>query len=118
MDSNTIKEIANQLGIATDAVTKEVIPAYAQFKIGFNVYGIILVGILFIAALVLTVFFIKRGIAAKAKNGYDDDSNFILGGIAGTGTVILFIWWITTIASLVLWTYYPYGSFINMILAH
>lgn len=26
MDSNTIKEIANQLGIATDAVTKEVIP--------------------------------------------------------------------------------------------
>lgn len=118
MDSNTIKEIANQLGIATDAVTKEVIPAYAQFEIGFNVYGIILVGILFIAALALTVFFIKRGIAAKAKNGYDDDGNFILGGVAGTGTVILFIWWITTIASLVLWTYYPYGSFINMILAH
>lgn len=25
MDSNTIKEIANQLGIATDAVTKDVI---------------------------------------------------------------------------------------------
>lgn len=31
MDAEAIQEIANQLGITVDAVTKEVIPAFAQF---------------------------------------------------------------------------------------
>lgn len=34
MNAEAIQEIANQLGITVDAVTKEVIPAFAQFEIG------------------------------------------------------------------------------------
>lgn len=113
MDSNTIKEIANQLGIATDAVTKEVIPAYAQFEIGWNICAIIVLAILFIIALILTIFFVKRAIA-------DDYSEYypIWGLIAGISTIALLILLIVAIVSIVLWIHCPYGSFVNMILAH
>ena len=119
MDSNTIKEIANQLGIATDAVTKEVIPAYAQFEIGFNVYGIVIWGILFIIALSLTIFFVKKGIIEKEQSSYyDARPYFISGGIIGTSAIVFLILLITAIAAVILWMHCPYGSFVNIILAH
>lgn len=113
MDSNTIKEIANQLGIATDAVTKEVIPAYAQFEIGWNICAIILLAILFIIALILTIFFVKKAIADSYLEYYP-----LLGLIAGISTIALLIWLIIAIVSLILWIRCPYGSFMNIILAH
>lgn len=113
MDSNTIKEIANQLGIATDAVTKDVIPAYVQYQICGSVCWAILSGILFIITLILTIFFVKKAIADSYSEYYP-----ILGLIAGICTVAFLIGLIAAILSVVLWTYYPYGSFINMILAH
>ena len=117
MDSNTIKEIANQLGIATDAVTKEVIPAYAQYRIGFDIYGIVLFGILFAVTLALTIFFVKKAIAEIEKTGYSDNYP-LLCGIVGTGALVFLILMITAIVSVILWVHCPYGSFIDMILAH
>lgn len=37
MNTEVIKEIANQLGIAVSAVTKDVIPAYASYVIAAHV---------------------------------------------------------------------------------
>lgn len=58
MDAETIQEIANQLGITVDEVTKEAIPAFAQFEIGHNIFGVIMFGCLFAVTLALTVFFV------------------------------------------------------------
>lgn len=37
MNTEVIKEIANQLGIAVSAVTKDVIPAYASYVIAAHI---------------------------------------------------------------------------------
>lgn len=47
MDAEAIQEIANQLGITVDAVTKEVIPTFAQFETANYIFGAILFGCLF-----------------------------------------------------------------------
>ena len=122
MDAEAIQEIANQLGITIDAVTKEVIPAFAKFEIGFNVFGAILFGCLFALTLTLTIFFMKKGIIEK-RNGdlnqdYDSSLYFIIGIIAGLCATVFFVLLVTAIASITLWVYSPYGSFINIILAH
>lgn len=39
MDAEAIQEIANQLGITVDAVTKEVVPAFAQFETANYIFG-------------------------------------------------------------------------------
>lgn len=122
MDAEAIQEIANQLGITIDAVTKEVIPAFAQFEIGFNVFGAILFGCLFALTLTLTIFFMKKGIIEK-RNGdlnqdYDSSLYFIIGTIAGLCATVFFVLLVTAIASITLWIHCPYGSFINIILAH
>lgn len=118
--AQVIQEIANQLGIATTAVTKEIIPAYAQYQIYNGVWGAILFGIPFICALVLTVFFLKKGVAAK-KSGdvdekYDSSLYFTIGSIAGACTLFLFILCVSSTASIFLWANSPYGAFINVLL--
>lgn len=67
MDAEAIQEIANQLGITVDTVTKEVIPAFAQFETANYTFGAILFGCLFALTLTLTIFFIKKGIIEKRK---------------------------------------------------
>lgn len=42
MNTKVIKEIANQLGIAVSAVTKDVIPAYASYAIAAHVSRVII----------------------------------------------------------------------------
>lgn len=37
MNTEVVKEIANQLGIAVSAVTKDVIPAYASYVIAAHI---------------------------------------------------------------------------------
>lgn len=53
MDAEAIQEIANQLGIAASAVTKDVIPAYASYVIAAHVSRVIILVILAIACLVV-----------------------------------------------------------------
>ena len=120
MDAETIQEIANQLGITVDEVTKEAIPAFAQFEIGHNIFGVIMFGCLFAVTLALTVFFMKKGIIEK-RNGdlnpnYDSSLYFIIGAIAGFCATVFFVLLFCSISSTALWVYYPYGSFINYIL--
>lgn len=120
MNVEAIQEIANQLGITADAVTKEVIPTFAQFKIVNHIFGAILFGCLFAVTLALTVFFIKKGIIEK-RNGdlnqdYDSSLYFIIGTLAGFCATVFFVLLVTAIASITLWIYSPYGSFINYIL--
>lgn len=120
MNTEVIKEIANQLGITVDAVTKDVIPTFAQFEIVNNIFGAILFGCLFVLTLTLTIFFIKKGIIEK-RNGdlnqdYDSSLYFIIGAIAGLCATVFFVLLFCSIVSITLWIYSPYGSFINYIL--
>lgn len=120
MNTEVIKEIANQLGITVDAVTKEVIPAFAQFEIVNHIFGVILFGCLFALTLTLTIFFMKKGIIEK-RNGdlnqkYDSSLYFLIGTIAGFCATVFFALLITAIASVVLWMYSPYGAFINLLM--
>lgn len=120
MDAETIQEIANQLGITVDEVTKEAIPAFAQFKIVNHIFGAILFGCLFALTLTLTIFFIKKGIIEK-RNGdlnqdYDSSLYFIIGAIAGFCATVFFVLLFCSISFIALWVYSPYGSFINYIL--
>ena len=77
-------------------------------------------GIPFICALVLTVFFLKKGVAAK-KSGdvdekYDSSLYFTIGSLAGACTLFLFILCVSSTASIFLWANSPYGAFINVLL--
>lgn len=56
MNTEVIKEIANQLGIAVNAVTKEMIPAYASYVIAAQAGRIIVLAVLIIALLVVARF--------------------------------------------------------------
>lgn len=64
MNTEVIKEIANQLGIAASAVTKDVIPAYASYVIAARVSRVLILTVLAIALWVLARFLIvkKQGI--------------------------------------------------------
>ena len=120
MNAETIQDIANQLGITVDEVTKEVIPAFAQFEIGHNIFGVIIFGCLFAVTLALTVFFMKKGIIEKRKGDlnpdYDSSLYFIIGTLAAFCATVFFVLSVNAISSVTLWIYSPYGSFINYIL--
>lgn len=60
MDAEAIQEIANQLGIAATAVTKDVIPAYAQYMIATKASKAALFVIIAISLLVLARFAISK----------------------------------------------------------
>jgi hypothetical protein len=66
MDAEVIKEIANQLGIAVSAVTKDVIPAYASYAIAAQASRAIIFAVLAIALLA-----VARFCTAKSKE-YSD----------------------------------------------
>lgn len=66
MNTEVIKETANQLGIAVSAVTKDVIPAYASYAIAAQASRVIIFAVLAIALLA-----VARFCTAKSKE-YSD----------------------------------------------
>lgn len=56
MNTEVIKAIAKQLGIAVSAVTKDVIPAYASYMITIYASRVIILATLTIALLVVARF--------------------------------------------------------------
>ena len=56
MNTEVIKEIANQLGIAVSAVTKDVIPAYASYVIAAHISKAVIFAVVAIALLVIARF--------------------------------------------------------------
>lgn len=130
MNTEVIKEIANQLGIAVSAVTKDVIPAYASYVIAVQASRIIILAVLAIA-----LFVVARFCMAKSKeysdweklplttyqkndtrNKYEDLEftsytcyclSTVLMGIAAINLMAIFPWIVS-----------PYGAFINLLMPH
>lgn len=130
MDAEAIQEIANQLGIAVDAVTKEVIPAYASYVIATQASKVIIFAVLAIALSVVARFCMAK---SKEYSGWEklsltkyqesdimtkyevleitryvcDGLSAVSAGIAAAEFVIIIPWIIS-----------PYGAFVHLLMPH
>lgn len=130
MNTEVIKEIANQLGIAVSAVTKDVIPAYASYIIAAHISKAIIFVVLAIALLVIARFcMIKSKEYANweqekltkyqrsdMKDKYETLEAisyvcYILGAIFAGIMVI-------ALATMIPWIVSPYGAFIHLLMPH
>lgn len=130
MNTEVIKEIANQLGIAVSAVTKDVIPAYASYVITAYASRVIILAILAIALLV-----VARFCTAKSKEYSDweklpltkyqksdirtkyealEITSYIYYGLSAAFAGIAVI----EFATIIPWIISPYGAFINLLMPH
>lgn len=130
MNTEAIQEIANQLGIAASAVTKDVIPAYASYVIAVQASRVIILAVLAIALLVVARFCMAKSkeysdwekwpLTKYQKNDIRDKYealeaisyvcyglSAVLVGIAAIAFSIVIPWIIS-----------PYGAFINLLMPH
>lgn len=130
MNTEVIKEIANQLGIAASAVTKDVIPAYASYMIAVHVSKVVIFAIITIALLVLARFLIAESkeyanweqekLTKYQRNDMKDKyetfetTGFICYGIGAFTAVIL----VVELANMIPWLASPYGAFIHLLMPH
>lgn len=128
MNTEVIKEIANQLGIAVSAVTKDVIPAYASYAIAAHVSRVIIFAAITIALLVLARFFIAKSKEyanweqekltkyqrSDMKDKYENFEmvGFICYGISAFTAVIL----VVELATMIPWIVSPYGAFVHLLM--
>lgn len=130
MNTEVIKEIANQLGIAVSAVTKDVIPAYASYVIAAHISKAVIFAVLAIALLVIARFcMIKSKEYANweqekltkyqrsdMKDKYETLKAisyvcYVLGALFAGIMVI-------ALATMIPWIVSPYGAFINLLMPH
>lgn len=128
MNTEVIKEIANQLGIAVSAVTKEVIPAYASYVIAARVSRVIILAVLAISLFVLARFLIAKSNEyanweqeklTKYQRGdmRDKYEIFEAGGfICYVCSVIAAIFSVGTLTYIIPWIVSPCGAFINLLM--
>lgn len=130
MNTEVIKEIANQLGIAVSAVTKDVIPAYASYVITAYASRVIILAILAIALLV-----VARFCTAKSKEYSDweklpltkyqksdiktkyealEITSYVCYSLSAAFAGIAVI----EFATIIPWIISPYGAFINLLMPH
>ena len=130
MNTEVIKEIANQLGIAANAVTKDVIPAYASYVIAARASQIIILAVLAIA-----LFAVARFCMVKSKKYSDWETlplttyqksdirnkyealeavSYVCYGISAALVAIMFI----DITFIIPWIVSPYGAFIHLLMPH
>lgn len=130
MNTEVIKEIANQLGIAANAITKDVIPAYASYVIAARASQIIIFAVLAIA-----LFAVARFCMVKSKEYSDWETlplttyqksdmrnkyealeavSYICYGISAALVAIMFI----NITFIIPWIVSPYGAFIHLLMPH
>lgn len=126
MNTEVIKEIANQLGIAVSAVTKDVIPAYASYVIAAHVSKVLIFAVITISLLVLARFLIAKSKEyanweqEKQRNDMKDKyetfeaTGFICYGIGAFTAVIL----VVELATMIPWIVSPYGAFIHLLMPH
>lgn len=128
MNTEVIKEIANQLGIAVSAVTKDVIPAYASYAIAAHVSKAIIFAAITIALLVLARFLIAKNKEyasweqekltkyqrSDMKEKYEtfEMVGFICYGVSAFTAVILVVELVTMIP----WIVSPYGAFVHLLM--
>lgn len=130
MNTEVIKEIANQLGIAVSAVTKDVIPAYASYVIAARASQIIILAVLAIA-----LFAVARFCMVKSKEYSDWETlplttyqksdirnkyevlevvSYVCYSISAAFVAIMFI----DITFIIPWIVSPYGAFIHLLMPH
>lgn len=130
MNTEVIKEIANQLGIAVSAVTEDVIPAYASYMIAARISRVIIFVVLAIALLAVARFCMVKSKEyanweqekltkyqrSDMKDKYETLEAisyvcYILGAIFAGIMVI-------ALATMIPWIVSPYGAFINLLMPH
>lgn len=130
MNTEVIKEIANQLGIAVSAVTKDVIPAYASYVIASKITNIIVLAFAIIALLALSRFFISKNmeyadwehkkLTQYQRNDMRDKYEAFesAGVFCYVGSICFAIFLAITFARTIPWIVSPYGAFFNLLMPH
>lgn len=130
MNTEVIKEIANQLGIAVSAVTKDVIPAYASYMIAAHISKAVIFAVFDIALLVIARFcMIKSKEYANweqekltkyqrsdMKDKYEtlEAISYVCYGLGAIFAAIMVI----ELATMIPWIVSPYGAFIHLLMPH
>ena len=130
MNIEVIKEIANQLGIAASAVTKDVIPAYASYVIAARASRVIIFVILAIACLAVARFCMVKSKEyanwekekltkyqrSDMRNKYEalEAISYVCYGLSAVFAGIVVI----ELALMVPWITSPYGAFIHLLMPH
>lgn len=130
MNTEVIKEIANQLGIAASAVTEDVIPAYASYVIMVHASKAII-----FAILAITLFVVARFCMVKSKEYSDFEQkkltkyqrmdmrdkyealeavSYVCYCISAALAGIMVI----DLALMIPWITSPYGAFIHLLMPH
>lgn len=130
MNTEVIKEIANQLGIAVSAVTKDVIPAYASYVIAAHISKAVIFAIITIALLVIARFCMTKSKEyanweheklTKYQRSDMKDKYETLEAISYVcytlGTLLAGIM-VIVLATMVPWIVSPCGAFINLLMPH
>lgn len=130
MNTEAIKEIAKQLGIATNAVTKDVIPAYTSYVIASKITNIIVLAFAIIALLALSRFFISKSmeyadwehkkLTQYQRNDMRDKYEaFELAVVfCYVGSICFAIILAIMFARTIPWIVSPYGAFFNLLMPH
>lgn len=130
MNTEVIKEIANQLGIAVSAVTKDVIPAYASYIIAAHVSKVVIFAVITIALLVIARFCIIKSKEyanweqekltkyqrSDMKDKYEtlEAISYVCYGFGALFAIIMVI----ELTLIIPWIVSPYGAFINLLMPH
>lgn len=130
MNTEIIKEIANQLGIAASAVTKDVIPAYASYIIAVYASRTIILAIVAIILLVVARFCMSKSKEyinweqekltkyqqSVMRNKYEalEVTSYVCYGLSAALAGIMVI----DLALMIPWIVSPSGAFINLLMPH
>lgn len=130
MNTEVIKEIANQLGIAASAVTKDVIPAYASYMIAARISRVIIFIVLAIALLAVARFCMVKNKEyanweqekltkyqrSDMKDKYEtlEAISYVCYGLGALFAGIMVI----ELATMIPWIVSPYGAFVHLLMPH
>lgn len=128
MNTEVIKEIASQLGIAASAVTKDVIPAYASYVIAAHVSRAAVLAVIAISLLVLARFAIskskkyvdweKEKTSYKRSEAKEYHEIFEMVGYIFYALCIIFAFFaVAYIITFIPWIVSPYGAFVNLLVS-
>ena len=130
MNTEVIKEIANQLGIAVSAITKDIIPAYASYMIAVYASRVIILAILAIALLVVARFCMAKSKEYSdweklpltkhqkscVRNKYEalEAISYVCYGLSAVFVGIAVI----EFTIIIPWIVSPYGAFVHLLMPH
>lgn len=130
MNTEVIKEIANQLGIAVSAVTKDVIPAYASYVIAAQANKAIIFAVIAISLFVIARFCMVKSKEyanweqekltpyqrndKKEKYEVFEVTSYVCYAFSALFAVIMVI----ELTLIIPWIVSPYGAFINLLMPH